>query len=94
MEKEHYENIIELLKQTLEFYSKENTYQKSSDGSTPINNDNGEYAKNTLKLVSELEKSTESFENDYEKLINEAKEKNPDSQANEIINKLKNLKND
>ena len=97
MEKEHYENIIALLKETLNYYSNENLYKQRADSNPSlykINLDNGEYARNTLKLVDELEKSNESFEHDYEKLINEANEKNPDSQANEIINKLKNLKND
>jgi len=96
MEKENYENIINLLKQTLEFYADDNTYSQSeseNEGIIKIFNDKGEYAKKTLKLVNDLEKSIESYENDYEKYMKSAEENiNSTEEANNIINKLKNLK--
>lgn len=91
MEKESYNNIIELLKKTLEFYSNENNYDDTTS-TPPIGLDKGEQAKNTLNLVKELEKSIESYENDYEKYMKDNQDNvNTNDEANEIINKLKNL---
>jgi len=95
MEKEHYENIIALLKQTLEFYGDENTYTQSEsekESIIKIFKDKGEYARNILKIINDLEKSNKSFENDYEKYVNnEQTDLNVNDQTNKILNKLKNL---
>lgn len=97
MEKENYENIISLLKQTLEFYADENTYSQSeseNEAIVKIFNDRGVYAKKTLKLVDDLEKSIESYENDYDQYIKNAEEYiNSTEEVNNIINKIKNIKN-
>jgi hypothetical protein len=92
---EQYNNIIELLKRTLQYYADENIYlQKVDDvsGLYKINLDNGEQARNTLKTVTDLEKSIKSYEDDYEKYMKDSENNiNSTEEANKIINKLRNL---
>jgi hypothetical protein len=92
---EQYNNIIELLKRTLQYYADENIYlQKVDDvsGLYKINLDNGEQARNTLKTVIDLEKSIKSYEDDYEKYMKDSENNiNSTEEANKIINKLRNL---
>lgn len=95
MEKEGYNNIIELLKRTLQYYADEDNYLQRVDnvsGLHKINLDNGEQARATLKTVNELEKAIDTYEDDYEKLIN-SENFDTDSEMKNIIDNLKNMKN-
>lgn len=91
MEKEIYENLIEFLKRTLEFYANEDNYIQRPSGndlSSMIELDDGKQAKEAIKRVDELEKSIKSFENDYEKLIENAEMDDPTTATKKITEEL------
>lgn len=96
MEKEHYENIIELLKRTLSFYSNVDNYVQNKNLNSKlismIELDGGEQARKIIEHVNKLLKQEENVEDDYLKLIKNKKEDLTELKE-KIIKDIKDLKN-
>jgi len=69
LDKEHYVNIIELLKIALEFYAKENNYSGHMGNAAPIDMDRGEQARFTLKNVESILKQTQEMGDNIDELM-------------------------
>jgi hypothetical protein len=92
MEKEQYENLINLFKSVLEFYADEENYLLNKDKDGVITIDGGEQARMVLKQYNSIVKNNEEQLDEYEKFIQENKELN--GEYGEDISKIiENLKN-
>ena len=68
---EQYQSLIELLKQALQFYAKQDNY-KSFDGittSTPISKDNGSQAIFAIKKIDEMNQENKNLMSEYENIV-------------------------
>lgn len=92
MEKEQYENLINLFKSVLEFYANEENYLFYKHKDAAISIDEGEQARMVLKQYNSIVKNNEEQLDEYEKFIKENKELN--GEYGEDISKIiENLKN-
>ena len=94
MEKEQYENIIELLKRTLKFYSDADNYTQNKDVNSELTSmielDQGKQAHQILKQVDELMKQDKNAKEDYSKLLENTE--NPKETSRRIMVELKKLR--
>ena len=89
--KEHYENIVSLLKMGLEIYADEDNYIIPNDSPSAIQNDKGSNARFTLNQVNNILKEIDNMDNNFEKLLENTKD---DVDPELILKKLTDLAND
>lgn len=94
MNKEEDQNLIELLKQALLFYSNDSNYYTPSQGKSLIIMDNGSQARFALQKIDELTETFDNINKDYDSYITNAI-KSEDSPENvlKIIEDLKDIGN-
>lgn len=96
MNSEQYENLIELLKQALNFYADKETYLFYENKDAPIIIDEGSQARFALQKVQETLDADKKLQEDYNRVIGEtisAIENNPINLGN-MITTLKNIEDD
>lgn len=92
MDKEHYLNIIELLKKTLEFYADETNYSGAMGNAAMIEMDRGEQARFTLKSIQSLMKQTQEMGDSFDELLkNVSAFKEDDPKENPMDKLLKDI---
>ena len=94
MNKEEDQNLIELLKQALLFYSNDANYFTPSEGKSLVIMDNGSQARFALQKVDELTEALDKINKDYDSYITNTikSEENPENIL-KIIEDIKNVKN-
>lgn len=94
--KEQYLNLIELLKNALEFYAKEDNYVENefsgTDAFSLVELDKGKQARSVLEHIDKVLKMTEEFENDYENIIKAAESEQADPKK--LLEELKRFKDE
>lgn len=93
MNKEEDQNIIDLLKQALAFYSNEENYNGTKDNISLIAMDRGHQARFAFKQIKELEGINKDIEAEYYKLTNEVESEDSPENLLKIINNIKNIGN-
>lgn len=90
MNKEEDQNLIELLKQALLFYSNDSNYYTPSEGKSLIIMDNGSQARFALKKVEEFSNLIDGVKDDYDNYITNAiqSEESPEN----VLKIIKDLK--
>ena len=102
LDKEHYINIIELLKQSLEFYANSSNYngvpEKDFKGFSEslIIKDRGEQARFALKSVASILKQTQEMGDNLDELLKNVGSGDAEAEntMEELLKKMQNLKDD
>jgi len=96
MNSEQYENLIELLKQALMFYSNKENYYFHVDRNSPIEIDRGSQARFALEKIQETLDSDKKLQKEFNRIITEtigAIEDNPIDLSN-MIKTIKEIENE
>lgn len=89
--KEHYENVISLLKRGLELYANEDDYEVKDDVSSPIQKDRGTNARFILDQTNKITDEITILDDDFDMLFNVNKD-NIDPKT--LMKKITNLLDD
>lgn len=95
MNNEEDQNIIDLLKQALLFYSNEKNYNSTKDNISLIAIDRGHQARFAFKKINELTEALDNINNDYDNnyITNAVKFEQSPENLLKIIEDLKNIGN-
>ncbi|MDA3779283.1 MAG: hypothetical protein PF487_03475 [Bacteroidales bacterium] len=91
---EQYQNLVDLLKQALYFYSNEENYNGTKNSIALVAIDKGHQARFALKQINELDDINENVESDYNDLINDVEKEESSENIIKIIDKIKEIGNE